>query len=287
MCAAFRRVDIIDKGINAFVISVVMLHCHFDRNIVLHSFEIKDIAVKRRVAPIDIGDKFFDAAFEMEDFFFFFLRTGIRQRDPKPLCQECHLTQPCLQRFIVVYRLFKDLPVRKEGDDRSGLFERAVTQHLQGMVCLASGIFLMMDLSFPVDRYFQFFRKRIHDGCADTVQTAGYFISAAAEFSAGMQFGKYQFHGGYAFFGADARRDPASVIFHGDGIIRIDRHMNFRTVSSQGFVHGIVHDLIDQMVESSLGNASDIHARTLPYCLQAFQDLDTVRVIFLCYFGML
>ena len=50
-------------------------------------------------------------------------------------------------------------------------------------------------------------------------------------------------------------------------------------VTGQRLVDGVVHDLIDQMVQAALAGRADIHARALAHRFQAFQDLDLTGVI--------
>lgn len=61
--------------------------------------------------------------------------------------------------------------------------------------------------------------------------------------------------------------------------ILFQKNFNVIAESRQMLVHGIVHDLIDQMVQSFSGNAADIHARAFSHRLQAFQHRNTSRII--------
>ena len=48
--------------------------------------------------------------------------------------------------------------------------------------------------------------------------------------------------------------------------------MNLRTVSGKMLIHGIVNDLIDQMIETAARNTSYIHAGPHPDCLEPLQN---------------
>ena len=52
-------------------------------------------------------------------------------------------------------------------------------------------------------------------------------------------------------------------------------------VASQRFINGVVHDLVDQMMQTALTGGADIHTGALAHCLQAFQDLDLAGVVFM------
>ena len=62
-------------------------------------------------------------------------------------------------------------------------------------------------------------------------------------------------------------------------------YFNIRTVTGQMLIYRIVHDLIDQVVQTFSGYASDVHSRTFPNSFQSFQDRNTTRVVsvFLCH----
>ena len=46
------------------------------------------------------------------------------------------------------------------------------------------------------------------------------------------------------------------------------------TVPGQGFVDGVVYDLVHQVVQARGTGGTDIHARALAHSLQTFQNLD-------------
>ena len=54
-----------------------------------------------------------------------------------------------------------------------------------------------------INLYFKPVRQRIYDRSTYTVQTTGYFVSATAEFSAGMKYGKYDFYCRFSCFMID------------------------------------------------------------------------------------
>ena len=113
------------------------------------------------------------------------------------------------------------------------------------------------------------------------MKASGYFISPAAEFTAGMEDGKYHFHCRNPFLTVDSHRNTAAVIPHCDGIIRIDKYFHGITETGQCLIHGIVYDLIHQMMESLGGSTADIHTWSFSNCFQAFQDLNLIRAVFL------
>ena len=106
------------------------------------------------------------------------------------------------------------------------------------------------------------------------MQAAGDLIAAAAEFAARMQDRIDDLERGAAGLGLNVHGDAAAVIGDGDGVAGVDRHGDVGAVAREGLVDGVVHDLIDEMVQAAGGCRADIHARTFPDGLQPLKDLD-------------
>ena len=73
-----------------------------------------------------------------------------------------------------------------------------------------------------------------------------------------------------------AGRDAAAVVLHPDGIVLEDGHLDVRAETGHRLVDTVVDDFIDEMVETSFTDVSDIHGGALADRLETFQDLDTV-----------
>ena len=82
------------------------------------------------------------------------------------------------------------------------------------------------------------------------MQAAGDLIAPAAEFAAGMEHGIHDLQSRTPGLGLDIHGDTPAVVGDGDGVAGIDGHGNMLTVSGQRFVNGVVHDLIDQVVQT-------------------------------------
>jgi hypothetical protein len=61
--------------------------------------------------------------------------------------------------------------------------------------------------------------------------------------------------GGWNFFAVDHHvidRNAASIVDHGDGIINVDCYLNLSGESRQRFIHGVVDNFINQVVQPHL-----------------------------------
>ncbi len=111
------------------------------------------------------------------------------------------------------------------------------------------------------DLDFQRFRQRIRDRDADAVQAAGSFIGIAAEFSARMQRRHDDFE--RRFF-LELRmildRNAAAVVGDGDKAVVVHLDLDEGRMARDCFVHRVVDDFGEQVMQRALVGAADIHA---------------------------
>jgi hypothetical protein len=112
------------------------------------------------------------------------------------------------------------------------------------------------------------------------VEAAGDLVAAAlAELSARVQDGQYDLDRRPLFLLHDRHRDAASVVGHGHRVVGVDRDRDLIAMPGQRLVHRVVHNLVDEMVETSQTSRADVHARTPADGLEALQDRDVLGVI--------
>ena len=73
--------------------------------------------------------------------------------------------------------------------------------------------------------------------------------------------------------------DAAAIVFYCDRTIHQDGDINPGAEAGHGFVHAVVDYLIDQVVQSAVVRAADVHTRATAYCFAAPQDLDIIRSV--------
>ena len=214
--------------------------------------------------------------------------TIVTQYDFQIFRQEGHFSQALFQNIKFKYRsLLKNCSVRLKGYGCTCFIRIAVSRHLQGIAGLTSFISLFVNFTFLINGNFQPVRKGVYNRSTHTMQPTGYLISAAAEFAACMQYGKYHFHCGNTRFMIDAHRNAASIIFYCYGIIFIDCHNNFITKTSKCFVNGIIHNLIHKMMKSSCRSASNVHTGPFSDCFKSLQYLNLVCSVFRTHISLL
>ena len=121
--------------------------------------------------------------------------------------------------------------------------------------------------------------KRIDDGSANAVQTAGNLIAAAAELAAGMQNGIHNRHSRQPCLVLHADRHAAAVILHADDVAGQDAHIDAVAIACKRFVDGVIYDFVNKVVQAARTGGADIHARALADGFQTFKDLYLIRIV--------
>ena len=214
-----------------------MLHRHLYCNSVLKPFAVNDLIIKRSLAFVKVCDEFFDTALIVEGMFMQFLSSPVPQYNSETFCKECHFSESLFQRVIVKYNIVKYFRIRIKGYLCAGPLRLAVTDDFQFIADFSSFISLFIYLSFMIDLHFQPFGEGIYNRCTYTVETAGYFVSSAAEFSAGMKHSKYDFHCRKSCLMVDSHRNTSSVVAYGNRTVLVDINLYFITVSRQCLIH--------------------------------------------------
>ena len=278
MGTAIGGIDVIHERKDIFCVAVVMLESHFHQHAVLFAAGVENIVIKRLTAFVDIRNKFLDAAFVVEGAFLFLAFPQVDEVDFQTFCEESCFSQALFQNIIGKHRFFKNFRVRQEMNE--GTVFVCGADFVNRAKDIASFVFLFIDFAVGIDVDIEPCGQGVYNGRTYTVQTAGYFISAAAEFTACMQYGEYNLQSRNAFLMVDAYRDTTTVIQYGNGVVGVDGNGDFCTEACQGFVHGIIHDFVYQMVEPLFTGGADIHARAFAHRFQTFQDLDLAFIIF-------
>ena len=59
----------------------------------------------------------------------------------------------------------------------------------------------------------------------------------------------------------------------------MQRDRDIAAVARQRLVDRVVDNFLDQVVQTTLTHVADVHGRTLPDCLETFEDLDGIFAI--------
>ncbi|MNV67408.1 hypothetical protein D3C71_1602110 [compost metagenome] len=140
-------------------------------------------------------------------------------------------------------------------------------------------IFLAVYLTLELNGSRQVLGQRVNNRNAYTVETAGYFITFAAEFAAGMQHRKHNLKSGAFGFFLFTDRNTTAVIDDRYAVVLMDNDINFVAITGQGLVNAVVDDFPHQVMQAAGAGGADIHTGPLAHRFKAFQHLNLVLVV--------
>ena len=98
-----------------------------------------------------------------------------------------------------------------------------------------------------------------------------------------MKRGHYCLQGGYVGGGVNFYWNAAPIVFNHDRPILFNGNHDFGAAANHGFVNAVIDDFTDQMVQSTLVGAANIHARSPAYCFSPTQDLNILGGILIIF----
>ncbi len=211
------------------------------------------------------------------------VRPAVVEVQVDALVQECQLAQAVGQNLVFVDRRVGEyLAVGLERHDRSAVRAFADDFDLRRGFSLA--VRLAENLAVAVDFGDEQRRERVHARDAHAVQTSRDLVAALVELASGVQHRQHDFERRLALLLVEVRRDTPAVVLDGDRVVLVDRHVYIGAVSGQRLVDRVVHDLVDEVVETLLADVADIHGRAFAHRFEALEDLDVRRGIRLFLF---
>ena len=281
MCAAFYRIDVVYIRVKVFTVARIVDNSHLHRDAFLLGIDVNHVGNERRAHGILVAHELSQSTLREKNFAarvaLFVLLAFVGQSNGESGIQEGQFAKAVGEDVIFIFRGGENFGVGPELLARTS--QRSFAHHLHRIEGMSLLIFLLID--FPVAKHLRKHvgGERIHARNAHTVQTAGHFIRTLVELTAGMQHRHHHLQRTHALFFVDVDGNAATVVLHYDGTVLANRHFDVGAIAGQGFVDGVIHRFIDQMVQAFLANVADVHRRTLANGLQTFEYLDVRRGI--------
>ena len=134
---------------------------------------------------------------------------------------------------------------------------------------------LFPDLATAANGQHQFFGQCVHYRHTYPVQTAGDLVGVVVELTASMEDGHDDLGGGNAFLFMHVYRDATTVVFNGDGFVRMDDDADVVAMAGEGFVDRVVDHLEHHVVQTAaIVGVTNVHTGTFAYGIQAFQHFN-------------
>src|ERR1700691_2014856 len=238
--AAVHGVDGVGEGEHIFGVTVVVLQRDFHFHLVALAFDVDGRIVQDAFAFVEVLDEFGDAAGEAE--LRFFAAALVIERDFQAFVEEGEFAEALRERVVAIDGIAENFGIGVKSDLGAGLARLAGSFELRGGDAFFVGLF--PDFAFAPDFQIEPVGKRVDDRDADAVQATGNFVGVAIAFSAGV---------------------------HGD--------VDLVAESGHGFVHGIVGDFPDQVMQSHFTGGTDVHRGAFADGFDAAENFDGSRVV--------
>ncbi len=103
--------------------------------------------------------------------------------------------------------------------------------------------------------------------------------TAVAEFSSGMQHRQHHLGGRTLLLLHDVDGNTTAIVADCAAVVGVYRNCHRVAVAGQCFVDRVVHDLVDEVMESAGTGRTDVHAGSLAHRLQALKNRDVLCAI--------
>ncbi len=294
--------NVVREAEHLLVVAIVPLHGHFHGDAIFLGVRIENVRVQRGLRAVDVLDETLHATGKRE--VLFLARALVHQLDVHAVVQEREFADALGQHFVVELDVREDFLVGQEVHFGAALVGRADDlhrRHFNGLAVRAGhGLddavlhltlreLDQVDLAIATHGQAQPLRQRVHAGHAHAMQAARNLVAVLVELAAGVQLGHGDFRRAalrlVLVVELHGLRNTAAVVDDRDRIVTVNRDLDLGAITGQGFVDRVVEHLEHEVVQAgAVGRIADVHAGTLAYRLQAFQDLDrrgAVRVFLL------
>ena len=285
MGAAIALRDVVGEAEDVFVIAVVPLQRDLDADTVTLARNRDGISKKRGLRAVEPLHERADAAFVEQFMLHLFLVPGIDQEQPHARVEEGEFAVAMLELRKVEFGDLEGRGAGEEGDARP-LLAVGRADNLERRLGIAVAEAHIMLFAVAPDVEIEPFGERVDDRDAHAVQAArhliGVVVRGVLELPARVELGHDHLGGGDAFFGVDARRNPAAIILDRDRTIGVELDDDPVAMPGQRLVDRVVRHFEHHVVQArAVIGIADIHARPLANRIEALQDLDRLCTIFI------
>ena len=249
-----------------------VLESRFYRNTVTFTFNI-DNFMHGIFIPVDAFDKPYDTFRLVIGNALCFTASPVFKADRQVRIQISSLMQTIFHFLRFKYGMVKNFIIRHKPDTGSCIFgfsdnrQKPVLQLYRRNTAF---ICILIDMSAAPDPYFHPDGKCIDDRRTDTMQSPACLISGIVKFTTCMKRRKNKTFRTDPFF-MQIDRNTTSVILYSHGTVLFQINMYLTAITGKMLINCIIHDLVDQMVQSFCRHTTDIHTRSDTDCLQSFQ----------------
>ena len=111
------------------------------------------------------------------------------------------------------------------------------------------------------------------------MEPPGDFVGDFVKLAAGMQLSQNNLRGRFLFGRMHVNRNAAAVVNDRHTVIDMDADVDLVAVTYQSLIDGVIHNLVDQVVQPSLGGVANIHSGSFSHRLEAFENFNIIGFI--------
>ena len=274
MCAALGRVDVVREAVRRLDVAVVPLQRDLDHDAVALAGHEDRLFVHRRLVLVQELDELADPA--LVDELVAPAVALVFDRDRDAGVEERELAQALRERLEAELGRLEHLGVGLERDLGAPFFGAPGDRHVGGR--LAALVPLLVHFAVAPDLELEPLGERVDDRHADAVETAGDLVRRILELAAGVEDRQHDLRGRTPAL-VHVHGDPAAVVDDRDRVVDVDRDRDVAAEPGERLVDRVVHDLVDEVVQTGGSGGPDVHRRPLADGLEAFQNLDFVGAV--------
>jgi hypothetical protein len=273
---ALVRVDVVREREDRLVERGRPLHRDLELVLVGLGLEVHDALRDRLAGRVEVLYEVDDPAGVAERLLLLRLDPLVDEPDLEALGQKRHLAQALRERVEAELALLgEDLRIRPEGHRGAGPLR--VADGLEPCLRLAPGVLLMPQLAVADDVDLELLGQRVHYRDADAVEPSRHLVALALELAAGVKRGEHHLDGRLALALDRVHGDAAAVVGDAAATIGEELDLDLVAVPRHRLVHGVVDDLVDEVVESPDPGRPDVHPGAFPNGVEALEDRDVLR----------
>ena len=278
MRAALGRIDVVGKRAHIFRVARVPLHRDLDLADLVGCLEVDGAGVERLFAVVDVLDEVDDASLVLEHLFFGLVSALVAKRDLEVLVEKRRLTEVVDERIPVELDRREDFRIGPKRD--GGARRLRLADLLDFLRGLAARELHLEDATIAFDLRDELGGKRVDARDADAVKAAGYFIAVAAELAAGVENRQDDLERRHVpSLGMLSDRDATTVVYARERAVFVYHCFDFGAVACEGLVHGVVDNLVDQVMQAARAGRADVHTGALAHMLETFENLNVPIIV--------
>gem|GEM_PF-3013778 len=270
MRSAVSGVGAVGEGEDQLAVAVVVLQGHVHPVPVDPLAHRDDAGADHLLVPVQMPHQAGDSPFKVE-----------HQLLVGPLVADAYLqlglqvgqfAQMLSQEIEVVVQVTEDAHIGDEGHRASGVISLAVG--LDRTLGHAAEVFLTVADAAPLALHPHPAGQGVDHCGTHAVQSTGDAICLPPELGPGVEHGHDRLQRRSAGVGVSLHRDAPAVVFHPDSAASAECQLHPVAVPGNSLINAVVDDFEDEVMESPVVRAPDIHTGAAADCLQPLQNTD-------------